>query len=232
MYKNSNKIYLAYGSNLNLEQMGYRCPYAVPLGPSELSGYRLMFRGGNRNAVATVEPEEGYSVPVLLWEITPRDEEALDRYEGWPRLYRKETVTVSHNSKPVEAMVYIMNEIYPLGLPGEYYLNVIAEGYASAGFDTAVLDEAVKASKPHKRPGARKGSKRADSGTESAEVITIRDAGNDADSAATGAEKCGDCLACSHSASEPAETVGEFDRLFCVVKQEYVGEDGYCDEFN
>jgi len=143
--KNSNKLYIAYGSNLHIGQMKQRCPYAVPLGTTELRDYRLMFRGGN-NAVATVEPKQGGSVPVLLWEITPRDEEALDRYEGWPRLYRKENVTVLFNGKPVEAMVYIMNEVYPYGLPGEYYLGVIKEGYASVGFDTGVLVKAVEAS--------------------------------------------------------------------------------------
>jgi len=143
--KNTNKLYVAYGSNLNIEQMGNRCPYAVPLGTATLAGYRLMFRGGN-NSVATVEPLEEASVPVLLWEITPRCEEALDRYEGWPRLYRKETITVDFGGKQTEAMVYIMNEDYPYGSPGERYLNVIKEGYASAGFDTIVLDVAVEAS--------------------------------------------------------------------------------------
>ena len=147
--KNTNKLYIAYGSNLHLGQMEFRCPYATPLGTTELEGYRLLFRGGGSgNAVATVEPMEGSSVPVLLWEITPRDEEALDHYEGWPRLYRKETVTVKHKGKAAEAMVYIMNDIYPLGLPGDYYLGIIKEGYESAGFDFSVLDEAVAASEP------------------------------------------------------------------------------------
>jgi hypothetical protein len=157
MHKNENKIYLAYGSNLNLERMGYRCPYAVPLGPSELPGYRLMFRGCNGNAVATVEPMDIESVPALLWEITPRDEEALDRYEGWPRLYRKEIVNVGLNGKPVDAMVYVMNALYPYGLPGERYLNIILEGYASAGFDAAVLDEAVRVSNLKYRVAMRGG---------------------------------------------------------------------------
>jgi hypothetical protein len=42
--------------------------------------------------VATVEPYEGGRVPVLVREITPADEAALDRHEGWPCVYRKETV--------------------------------------------------------------------------------------------------------------------------------------------
>jgi len=140
-----NKIYLAYGSNLNMRQMRHRCPYAVPFGVATLLNYRLLFRGGGRSAVATVEPFVGGSVPVLLWEITPRDEEALDHYEGWPRLYRKETITVELGGKPVEAMVYIMNG-HPLGQPSPYYLAAIKEGYASAGFDPAVLDEALAVS--------------------------------------------------------------------------------------
>jgi len=143
--KNTNKLYVAYGSNLNISQMERRCPYAVPLGTAELVGYGIMFRG-DRNAVATVELMEGASVPVLLWEITPRCEEALDRYEGWPRLYRKETISVAFNGKLTEAMIYIMNEIYHYGLPSDSYLHTIKEGYASAGFDTAVLDAAVAAS--------------------------------------------------------------------------------------
>ena len=51
--------------------------------------YELLFRG-----VATVEPKEGATVPVLLWKIEPLDEAALDRYEGWPHLYRKEMIDV------------------------------------------------------------------------------------------------------------------------------------------
>jgi len=144
--KLGNKFYLAYGSNLNLEQMKHRCPYAIPLGVSDLSGYRLLFRGCNDSAVATVEPYSAGTVPVLIWEITPRDEESLDRYEGWPYLYRKETVTVTLGGKPIEAMVYIMNEGRPLGLPSEYYLDVILEGYESAGFDNSVVDEAFRVS--------------------------------------------------------------------------------------
>lgn len=141
---NENTIYVAYGSNLNLEQMEYRCPYATVLGNGTLPDYRLLFRGGKSNAVATVEPKKGCSVPVLLWDITPRDEQALDRYEGWPHLYRKETVTVYHEEKPLKAMIYIMNEGRPLGLPSEYYLQTIIEGYLSAGFDKLTLDKAVK----------------------------------------------------------------------------------------
>lgn len=139
----NNKLYIAYGSNLNLAQMADRCPTARVIGSSEMQGWRLLFRGSRTNAVATVEPNKGSSVPVLVWEITPADEAALDRYEGWPFLYRKETVKVKINSKNVRAMVYIMNEGRPPGQPGCYYYSVILDGYKEAGFDVDILRRAA-----------------------------------------------------------------------------------------
>ncbi|CDM67835.1 hypothetical protein CM240_0670 [Clostridium bornimense] len=139
----SNKLYLAYGSNLNLEQMANRCPTAKVVGASKIKGYRLLFRGSHAGAVATIEPFKGESVPVLVWDITPADEAALDRYEGWPFLYRKETIKVRLNGKTVQAMVYIMNEGRPLGQPSCYYYSTILDGYKSAGFDVEILRKAV-----------------------------------------------------------------------------------------
>lgn len=142
----SNKLYLAYGSNLNLEQMAHRCPSAKVVGATTLHDYQLLFRGQHGGAVATVEPLEGSSVPCLLWEITPDDEMELDRYEGFPFLYRKETVKVKLGRKVIEAMVYIMNEGKPLNSPSCYYYSVILEGYKTAGFDVEILKKAVEES--------------------------------------------------------------------------------------
>lgn len=134
-----DRLYIAYGSNLNLPQMELRCPTATIVGASEIKNYELLFRG-----VATVEPKEGASVPVLLWKIEPLDERALDRYEGWPYLYRKEMVDVELQGKPVSAMVYLMNDVRSYDLPSDYYYRVIEEGYKTAGFDTAVLEQALE----------------------------------------------------------------------------------------
>jgi len=137
------KIYLAYGSNLNLTQMAHRCPTATILGTGELKDYRLLFRGRNGMAVATVEPCKGASVPVLLWAITAADEASLDIYEGHPRLYRKETVKVKLNRRKVEAMMYVMNEGRPLGKPSPFYYNTILEGYEECEFDARILEQGV-----------------------------------------------------------------------------------------
>lgn len=136
-------IYLAYGSNLNLAQMAQRCPTAELLGTAVLRDYRLLFRGGHGVAVATVEPYEGGSVPVLLWDIEPNDELNLDRYEGIPYLYRKEYMTLEYKGKPTKVMLYIMNEGRPLATPNVYYYTTIREGYKDNEFDEQVLKQGV-----------------------------------------------------------------------------------------
>lgn len=139
----NKKLYIAYGSNLNLEQMSKRCPTAKVVGISKIRGYKLLFRGPHAGSVATIEPVKGEVVPVLVWEITPADEAALDRYEGWPFLYRKETFKIKVNGKFVEAMAYIMNDGRPLGKPSHYYYKTILEGYKSAGFKEELLFKAM-----------------------------------------------------------------------------------------
>ena len=56
-------MYFAYGSNINLDQMAYRCPAAQVVGPVVLEGYELLFRGNaSGNGVATIKPKEGQQV--------------------------------------------------------------------------------------------------------------------------------------------------------------------------
>ena len=50
MIKTKEKLYFAYGSNMNLNQMAFRCPDAEVVESVRLEGYRLAFRtngGGN-----------------------------------------------------------------------------------------------------------------------------------------------------------------------------------------
>ena len=144
------KFYAAYGSNLNLDQMAFRCPYASVVGKSEIKDYELIFRGWKESAVATVEPKKGSSVPVLIWEITEFDEVALDRYEGWPKFYRKENFTIDFKGKPTEVMIYIMNDGFPVGLPSCSYFSTVRHGYQSAKFDLKILNEFLENSRRNK----------------------------------------------------------------------------------
>jgi hypothetical protein len=137
---------MAYGSNMNIEQMQHRCPTAKPVGKLILKGYKLLFRGMDFGAVATIEKHQRGAVPVLLWELEPADEDALDHYEGFPYLYRKDYLKIRHGSEPREAMVYIMNPGRGTGRPSPGYFQIIKDGYTRAGFDVRYLNEAVRVS--------------------------------------------------------------------------------------
>ncbi len=139
----NRKLYLAYGSNLNLEQMSYRCRDAEVVAKTEIPGYRMMFCGSPHTSVATIEPAEGCSVPVLLWEISPRDERRLDQYEGWPSFYEKQNFTVSTPNGDVDAMAYVMTPGHFYGTPSREYLKTIRQGYEENGFDVQTLNTAV-----------------------------------------------------------------------------------------
>lgn len=143
------KYYIAYGSNLNLPQMKRRCPTAKKIGVGEVKDYQLLFRGNKESAVATIEPSDGDSVPALIWELQRGDEESLDRYEGFPLFYHKEFMEIEINREETEAMVYIMNDGYDIGMPSDYYLNIILDGYDTAGLDPTAIEKALEISKEH-----------------------------------------------------------------------------------
>jgi len=145
------QLNVAYGSNLNLEQMAMRCPTAKIEGKGILKGYRLLFKGREDSAYCTIEKKRGGKVPVVIWELEPEDEKALDFYEGYPRFYEKEDVKVTlENGRVIMAMVYIMtdkvlNRIH-LNLPSKSYLHTVREGYRRAGFDEKFVEDALKVS--------------------------------------------------------------------------------------
>ena len=147
------RYYLAYGSNLNMEQMRFRCPGAVPLGTAEIKDYRLLFKGSRSGSYLTIEKADGYTVPVGVWAVTEADEARLDRYEGYPAFYYKTEVDitytglVSKKARKVKAFVYIMHEDRPFGIPSFRYVDTCRQGYADFGFDEDILADAYEFSK-------------------------------------------------------------------------------------
>lgn len=138
-----DRLYIAYGSNLNIGQMAHRCPTAKIVGYTILHNWQLLFRGES-TAVATIEPHMGSKVPILVWRLQEKDEAALDIYEGYPHLYYKKTLRITVNKRRVHAMVYIMEGTrYSYGIPSAEYFATIHEGYTAAGFDPAILRQAV-----------------------------------------------------------------------------------------
>ncbi len=144
---NNKKYYIAYGSNLNIRQMRYRCPGARPIGISAIPDYELLYKGSKTGAYLTIEPRNGGLVPIAVWEVTADDEKRLDIYEGFPNFYYKKEVRLpvrlaSGKSKKITAFVYIMHEEREIAIPSTTYIHTCEEGYRNFGFDIKYLDRA------------------------------------------------------------------------------------------
>lgn len=144
----TKRYYAAYGSNLNIQQMRMRCPGARVIGTSVIPDYELLFKGSQSGAYLTIEPKEGSGVPVGIWEVSGADEEALDRYEGYPAFYYKTEMMLpitgirTGKVRNRKIFVYIMHEDRKIAVPSPYYVSTCLKGYSSFGFDEHYLAEA------------------------------------------------------------------------------------------
>lgn len=121
-------MYFAYGMNTNRAGMARRCPEAIELGKAFGQNMDLVFRGP-----ADIVPKKGSTVPGVLWLISPSDEQALDRLEGFPVMYLKKRVRVvcpALTPREISVMAYAMvpgsRTVSP---PSDGYLSCISEGY-------------------------------------------------------------------------------------------------------
>ena len=137
------KLYVAYGSNLNIRQMSKRCPDATVWATGWLRNWKLVYRRSGSGSYASIIRKKGRSVPIALWSISSRDERALDRYEGYPRFYIKQNVFVETTKGRKKGMVYIMNDRAVPGIPSEHYIGTLEEGYADNGLDLTYLDKSL-----------------------------------------------------------------------------------------
>ena len=144
----NSRLFAAYGAGLNRAEMTKHCPTVMLIGATELKNYRIAFRGSKAGALATIEKAKGGSVPALLWEISPHDEAALDRWIGVPELYRKATIKVRRDGILVDALIYSLNSGKPQNKPSAFYYSTLLEGYKAAGFDTTILKTVVQDGDP------------------------------------------------------------------------------------
>jgi len=132
------KIYAAYGSNMNIEQMKDRCPKAKIYGNGILYNHTLKFRGRGH---ANIQKEEDSLVPIVLWEISEECEKELDKYEEYPEYYIKETVNIETDDGVVEALIYKMTDKMSGidALPTDEYYETIYKGYEDNDIDVEIF---------------------------------------------------------------------------------------------
>ena len=140
----NSRLFAAYGAGVNRAEMAKHCPTAKLIGATELKNYRLAFRGSRAGALATIEKAKAGIVPALLWEISPQDELALDRWIGVPELYRRATIKIRRDGSPLDALIYILISGKPQNKPSAFYYSTLLEGYKAAGFDADILKAVVQ----------------------------------------------------------------------------------------
>ena len=141
------KYYIAYGSNMDEQQMAVRCRDAGLVGTGFIQGYELLFKGSLTGCYATIEPKEESTVPVTVWAISKADEKRLDRYEGFPTFYYKKDIEVQMKDGAITGLVYIMHEDRHCGMPFPWYYEQMERDYRKFGFDRVILKKALEASK-------------------------------------------------------------------------------------
>ena len=134
----NTRLYFAYGSNINQEQMEFRCNNALPVAIAYVKNFRFVI---NSNGVATIIPASASVVRGVLWQISKSDEDELDIYEGVSsNLYTKENCNVSVGNENIDALVYIASNS-EFGKPRKNYLETIIDGIVSFNGDKDWLDE-------------------------------------------------------------------------------------------
>lgn len=129
-------LYAAYGANLDPAEMARRAPTSPAQGTGWLVGWRLTFGGeglGWEGALATVVEDPDQQVFVMLYDVPPWDEAALDEWEGTELgVYTKVRVRVETLEGAALAWLYVLND-YEGGLPTAPYLGIIADAAEAAG---------------------------------------------------------------------------------------------------
>lgn len=138
------RLYFAFGSNLDLDQMARRCPGAKALGTALLADHVLAFAGRSQRwggGVATVVRRHGGEVPGLVYALGDDDVARLDGFEG--AMYRR--VPRAIEGAATTAELYRMPGEPVRRAPSETYLAVIDAAYERLGFDRAGLHRAASA---------------------------------------------------------------------------------------
>lgn len=133
-------LYAAYGSNMNLEQMAYRCPFSRVVGKGIIENYKLKF-----SYHADIVPADGECVPVVLWEVPEYDFHTLDCYEGVKGgYYKRVNLPVRINNGNIkDAIVYVMCGEHEFSMPSETYYLIIKQGYKDNKISQRYLYNAI-----------------------------------------------------------------------------------------
>ena len=128
--------YFAYGSNMDPERMRKRGVNFLKREWAVLKGWSLKFnkivsRNPEKEGYANIVKDNKGTVEGILYEISEKDIQELDKHEGYPSHYNKITVRVNlKDGKEVEAVTYVAqpDKVRDGLKPCREYLNHLLKG--------------------------------------------------------------------------------------------------------
>ncbi len=116
----TRSLYFAYGSNLNIMQIMKRCPSVQFHSLATLKNYKLIF-----DRVASIEKSEDSVVIGVIYSLTDKDIESLDKYEGIAsNIYHK----IHFNLNGFQVFTYVKTDTSASQLPLSTYIDKIKNG--------------------------------------------------------------------------------------------------------
>ena len=131
--------YFGYGMNTNKSGTASRCPAAVSVGAAALYDHDFRFAYH-----ADVVPAIGAKTVGVLWEITDKCLESLDRLESYPVYYDRKLVPIQCDNKIYDAWVYFMQPGTPEAAPHDGYWNCLVDGYREHNVSARQLHSALR----------------------------------------------------------------------------------------
>src|SRR5258708_4069015 len=98
--------YFAYGSNMNIDHMRRMCGWHCHLiNRAKLPNYEI---GSDLRGYANIRPNVGEVVHGVLYDMDQQGLDALDVFEGYPKVFgREEVVVLDDAEKKYKAWEYI-----------------------------------------------------------------------------------------------------------------------------
>ncbi len=143
----STRLYFAYGSNLNLEQMHQKCSNPCVVSIARLPGYRIGFHGYSSvwdGAVETVIPDNHSEVWGVLYKLAASDWEKLDsredaRDDGTGAYFHYPVEVFNDQQAVIEATNYKKAIVGQAEYPSTDYLTIIVQGAIAQGLPAEYL---------------------------------------------------------------------------------------------
>jgi len=150
--ENLRDWYFAYGSNMNLRQIGSRCSRPLAVGVARLADHRLSFYGHSETgdgAIETVEPSPGDEVWGVMFSLGRLDWERLDdwqgaRMDGGGMYFHFPDMVSDLNGQAHNVRFYRMDVQGDPRNPSLEYLEYIARGAKENGLPPTYIEALMK----------------------------------------------------------------------------------------